>query len=108
MKRELLDYDPLTGNKQYFGWEDQGNEYLIDEIDRAHTKAVIDQNKRLNNADHGKGKDMWLVASIPPEVQFEWLDKHGVEFWNPAHKDGVKRLLNDPDYRYLKIRDVII
>lgn len=108
MRKALLDIDPLTGIRQYFGWDNEGNEYLIDEIDRSHTKAIIDQNKRLHNDGHGKGQDLELVASIPPEVQFEWLDKHGVEFWNPAHKDGVKRLLNDPDYRWLRIRDIYL
>lgn len=108
MHKALLDIDPLTGVRQYFGWDNDGNEYLVDEIDQAHTKAIIDQNKRLANADAGRGKDMRLVASVPPQVQFEWLDKHGVEFWNPAHKDGVKRLLNDPDYRYLRIQNIIL
>lgn len=101
MKRELLDYDPLTGIRQYFGWDDEGGEYVIDEIDKSTTQAVIDQNKRLEGT--GMGKDMRLAASIPVEVQFEWVDKFGVEFWNPAHKDGVKRLLNSSDYRYLRV-----
>lgn len=106
MNRELLDVDPLTGVRQYFGWDADGNEYLIDEIDRSLTSQVIEQNKRIEGA--GKGKDMWLAASIPPEVQFEWLDKFGVEFWNPAHKDGVKRLLNSNEYRYLRVNHFIM
>lgn len=108
MKRALLDVDPLTGVRQYFGWDRDGNEFLIDEIDRSQTKAIIDQNKRLHNEDAGRGKDMRLVASIPPEVQFEWLDKFGVEFWNPAHKDGVRKLLNSSDYRYLRIQNIML
>jgi len=106
MKRELLDYDPLTGIREYFEWDEQGNEYITEEIDRSLTQQVINQNKRIEGA--GKGKDMWLAASIPPEVQYEWLDKFGIEFWNPAHKEGVKRLLNDPDYRYLRVNHFII
>lgn len=108
MNKELLDFDPLTGVRQYFGWDNDGGEYLIDEFDTDYTKAIIDQNKRLANADHGKGKDMRLVASIPPQVQYEWLDKHGIEFWNPDHKDGVKRLLNSSDYRWLRIQDIYL
>lgn len=108
MKRELLDYDPLSGIRQYFGWDDDGNEYLIDEVDKRDVQAVLDRNKELSNhADLKKG-DMWLVASIPPWVQFEWVDKHGVQFWNPDHKEGVKRLLNSSDYRWLKTQDIIL
>ena len=105
MNRELLDFDPLTGIRQYFGWDADG-EYIIDEIDCSSTQAVIDQNKRLEG--EGMGKDMRLAASIPPEVQYEWLDKYGIECWNPAHKDGVKRLLNSNEYRYLRINHFII
>lgn len=106
MKRALLDVDPLTGVRQYFGWDNEGGEYVIDEIDRVLTKQVIDQNKRIEGA--GMGKDMRLAASIPPEVQYEWLDKFGIEFWNPAHKDGVKKLLNSSDYRYLRVNHFIM
>lgn len=105
MNRELLDIDPLTGIRQYFGWDEDG-EYIIDEIDRDLTKSVIEQNKRIEGA--GMGKELRLAASVPPEVQFEWLDKFGVEFWNPAHKDGVKRLLNSSDYRYLRVNHFIM
>lgn len=106
MQRALLDVDPLTGVRQYFGWDADGNEYLIDEIDKSTTQAVIDQNKRIEGA--GMGKDVRLAASIPPEVQFEWLDKYGIQFWNPDHKEGVKRLLNSNEYRYLRVNHFII
>lgn len=101
MNKWLLDDDPLTGVRQYFGFDNDGNEFLIDEIDHSATKAILDQNKRLEG--EGMGGEMRLAASIPPQVQFEWMDKHGIEFWNPDHKDGVKRLLNSSDYRYLRI-----
>ena len=106
MKRELLDYDPLTGIRQYYGWNDDGEEFIIDEIDQSLTKRTIDQNKRIEGA--GKGKDMWLAASIPPEVQYEWLDKFGIEFWNKDHKEGVRRLLNSNEYRYLRVNHFML
>lgn len=106
MNKWLLDDDPLSGVRQYFGVDVDGQEYLIDEIDKSATKAVIDQNKRLEG--EGMGGDMRLAASIPPEIQFEWLDKFGVEMWNPNHKQGVARLLNSSDYRYLRVNHFMI
>lgn len=106
MKRALLDYDPLTGIREFFEWDEEGNEYVTEEIDRSLTQQVIDQNKRIEGA--GKSKDMWLAASIPPEVQLSWVKDHGIEFWNPAHKEGVKRLLNSNEYRYLRVNHFII
>ena len=108
MKRALLDADPLTGIRQYFGWDRDGNEYLIDEVDKSTVNAVLDRNKELSNHHASRKGDMWLVASIPSWVQYEWLDKHGVQFWNPDHREGVKRLLNSSDYRYLKTQDIIL
>lgn len=64
-------------------------------------QVVIDQNKRLEG--QGMGKELRLAASIPPGVQFEWLAKYGVRFWDPNHKEAVKRLLNSNEYRYLRI-----
>jgi hypothetical protein len=69
-------------------------------------QAVIDQNKRLEG--HGMGKELRLAASIPPGVQFEWLTKYGVRFWDPNHKKKVRELLNSSEYRYLRINHFIM
>lgn len=106
MKKFLLETDPLTGISDYYAEDADGQGYYIEEVSHDITRQTIEQNKRLEG--EGKGKDMWLAASIPPGVQFEWLAKHGVEFWNPAHRDGVRRLLNSSDYRYLRINNFMI
>jgi hypothetical protein len=106
VREAFLDYDPLTGIEEYFGWDEDGNEYVIERINRDLTKQVIDQNKRIEGS--GMGKEMRLAASIPPEVQLQWVDKYGIEFWNPDHKEGVKRLLNSNEWRYLRVNHFMI
>lgn len=101
MKKFLLDHDALNGVRQYFGVDTDGQEYLIDEVDAAATRAVIERNKAIEGA--GMGKDMRLAASVPPQVQFEWIDKYGVHMHNPNHKEAVRRLLNSNEYRYLRV-----
>lgn len=101
MKRALLDVDPLTGIRQYFAWDNSGNEYLIDEGDTTDTKRVLDQNKRIEG--QGMGKDMRLAASVPPEVQMEWLTKYGVNMFDPNHKEAVRRLLNSNEYAHCRV-----
>ena len=96
MKKFLLDYDPLNGVRQYFGVDADGQEYLIDEIDNSTTRAVLDQNKRIEG--HGMGKELRLAASIPAEVWMRWKDELGIDIWNPDHKAAVVRLLNSSDY----------
>jgi hypothetical protein len=46
--------------------------------------------------------ELRLSARIPLTVYYEWKNKFGVDVFNPDHKEGVKRLLNSADYRYLK------
>lgn len=101
MIKWLLDADPFTGVRQYFSVDADGQEYLIDEIDAPTTKAVLDQNQRMEG--QGMGKEMRLAASIPVQVQFEWIDKYGVNMWDPNHKKAVTRLLNSNEYRYLRV-----
>lgn len=91
------------GIEQSIGTDNEGNIVLKTDFSgsRAMTQAVIEQNKRMEGT--GKGKDMWLAASIPPAVQYEWMHKYGIQFWNPDHKEGVRRLLNSDEYRYLRV-----
>lgn len=105
--RELVDYNPMFGRYTYVEDGDQ-DEFTIREVfDRRLSKAVVDRNKALEGTQRTDG-DMRLTASIPPEVQLEWVEKFGVNLWNPNHAEGVKRLLNDPDYRYLRINHIIL
>jgi hypothetical protein len=54
------------------------------------------------------GDGLEKVASIPACIIYEWITKHGVNLYNPNHQDGVKRLLNSSDYRWLKVREIIL
>lgn len=99
--------NPLSGVRVGWDFDADAQEHIFTtQIDRQLTRAVIDRNKAMEG--EGMGKDMRLAASIPPEVQFEWLDKYGVEFWNEDHREGVKRLLNSNEYRYLRVNHFIM
>ena len=39
---------------------------------------------------------------MPAVVEIEWLQKYGVNLSDPDHKGRVFKLLNSPEYRYLK------
>jgi hypothetical protein len=42
------------------------------------------------------------VASVPVSIQLKWFHEKGVAMWNPDHKQAVARLLDDPEWLYLK------
>lgn len=73
--------------------------------------AYIDGNKRRQTQDDGyadvPGPDggrrlMRRVAHLSPFVIL-WLKKHkGIDVYNPEDRPKLMRLLNDPDFRYLR------
>lgn len=69
---------------------------------------ILEENKVLQNEDTGRMGEFVRAAQIPITVQMEWLTKYGIDAWEPNHAGGVRRLLNSPDYRYLKTRNIII
>jgi hypothetical protein len=96
-----------SGFEQFIGYDETSDKIVLKTT--FDNEPTIERNKQLAGTDgFGKGKDMWLAASIPPGIQYEWLVKHGVNLWNKDHAPAVRRLLNDPDYRYLRIRHFIL
>lgn len=109
---ELIDWNRDTGLKKYIGDhpDDPDGVLIRYEQDSRAAQQIIDRNKRsqVDKLNQRMKNGMNKVAEIPVGVMYEWLVKFGVDCWNPDHSDGVKKLLNDPDYRYLKCRDIIL
>ena len=104
---ELL--DRYNGVSTFLGGGDDDDTVLVKrEFDPAATSAILDRNKAMQNEAFDRRGDMWHAASIPVSVMFEWLTKYGINAWNPRHMDGVKKLLNSDEYRYLRVRNFII
>jgi len=101
--REFLDYDPLSGITQYIETDEDTGQSVIHSV--ADSEPILEANKAMANDDtyskDGIKNSFWHVASIPPIVQMQWLQK-GVNIMNRADWPKVKKLLNDPEYRYLK------
>lgn len=106
---DLIDHDPHTGLRKYMNYDEATDAIQISYAqDRAAQNTVLDRNKSAQSDQWDRRSDFWHAAHIPVGVMYEWKVKHGVDAWDPAHKPGVMRLLNDPDYRYLRVRHFII
>ena len=107
MKR-LLDYDDLSGVSTYFeGYGEDG--FTLHYTQDA--EPILEQNKQkqsMGREYYARDKDMWRVASIPVGIQMKWLIEHGVDVYNKDHWPKIRKLLNDPDYRWLKTAEIII
>ena len=101
MKKTLLEYDDFTGLTEIFHPARDGK-WGIETIQ--DVEPVLEANKALQNDGDGysESRELRRAASIPHIVQMQWLNKLGVDLYNPNHWPAVKRLLNDPEWRHLR------
>lgn len=106
---ELIDHDPHTGLRKWMDYDPDSDSVLVSyDQDKTVVDAALDRNKYVQNEHHDRREDMWHAAHVPVEIMYEWLTKYGVNAWDPSHIDGVKRLLNSNEYRYLRVRNFIM
>jgi hypothetical protein len=111
---QLLDHNPHTGLSKYLGEHPDDPEGVLVRYtqDAASIQRHIDHNKALANDATGPMGDMAKAASIPVGIMYEWKAKYGVDAWRYSAceetRKQVNRLLNSSDYRYLKVRNIII
>jgi hypothetical protein len=106
MGKKLLGHDPETGVTEYFHYDETSDTSYVETVQ--DVSGILDANKNLQNNDdytrHGMKEEMWHYASIPIIVQMQWLKEYGMENWPmlPQNKKLLFRLLNSPDYQYLR------
>ena len=103
MQHFRSEINPVTGNREDYYWDDAEGKLI--QRTRANVTKILEANKRQNNAsiDQRFGNQMMHeVANIPLTVVTEWRKKYGIDVFKPEHKKKMLRLLDDPEYRYLK------
>ena len=106
MARRLLDADPLTGLRTWHEHDEESGRTLIHY--EGDAEPMIARNRAAANAAYGRLGEMTHVAAIPASVQMQWLVEKGVDVLDPDHRQAVARLLDDPEWRYLKTRNIIL
>jgi hypothetical protein len=104
MTKRLIDRDPITGEAVWYEYKASDDSATI-----THTQdvsAILDSNIAMANdpdkTARGIKGDLWKYASIPNVVYVKWLQEKGVDIFNRAHRKEMFRLLNSPEYKYLK------
>lgn len=94
----------FDGTEQFMGTNPVTGEVVL-KTTYADARAVTDRNAELRKAGHGNGKDMKLAASIPLSLVTKWRIEEGVDVFSndPAHKRKARQLLNDHQYKMLRI-----
>lgn len=106
MKR-IFDYEPDTGITTWY--EDTEDGFALRYEQDAEPIIELNKTKQsMGREYYARDNEMWRVASIPSVIQMKWMIEKGVDVYNPDHWPAVQRLLNDPEWRYLKTAEVII
>lgn len=98
---------PVTGAREDYYWDDMEKRLVCRK--RHDVTDILEANKRDANATidqrHGNGM-MHHVADIPMSLVVKWKQELGVDVLSndPEQKRKVRKLLNDPEYRYLRTR----
>lgn len=103
MTKRLLDFNPLTGERVLFEYEQSTDRMVITHqqdvdghLEYSHTRATDDNYSRK-----GIKNDMWHYARVPNAVIMEMKTKHGVDFFDKNHAKRVFELINK-EYPYCK------
>ncbi len=104
LMRRLIDRNPVTGETVWYEFNHADESATI--THEQDVQLLLDRN-RASAADDDKTKrgiknDWWKYASVPNVVQVEWRQKYGVDMFNRDHQKAVFKLLNSPDYAFLK------
>lgn len=97
MSKRLFDYDPMTGIKKFWHY-DESNDKAIIETEQDST-LILEANKMERNSHDGKyGDGMHKVASIPMTMYWQWK-KEGL--FEPGSESKLMARLRDPSYCHL-------
>jgi hypothetical protein len=104
LAKQILDYDPFTGMTTTFEYDHATDETTIGR--EQDVSFLLDMNRAMANDEYiskeGIKNGWWHYAQIPNIVIEKWLNEHGVDLYNKDHQKAVFKLLNQPEYRYLK------
>ncbi len=102
--KELISWDPMNGIAQYHHYDVDTGASIFESVGDAG--PAIEQNKRIaNDPDiwkRGVKNEFALYASFPAIFQVKLMAEHGIDVYKKEHGPRLSKILEHPDYRYLK------
>tara|TARA_R100000995_G_scaffold84081_2_gene61685 strand:- start:169 stop:486 length:318 start_codon:yes stop_codon:yes gene_type:complete len=102
----MTDSSPIKRKTTYDADGDNLVQHSVQDV-----RPLIELNKKEFNKDYINGgvetKELGMrkVASIPLIIVEKWKREHGVDMMNKDHWPKIKKLLNDPEYRFLRTHE---
>ncbi len=104
MTKRLIDRDPITGEAVWYQYTASDDSAVIthtQEVDFIIDRNIASANDEAKTA-RGIKQDWWKYAEIPNIVWIKWKQEKGVDIFDKGQKKELFKLLNDPEYAYLK------
>lgn len=105
--KSLISFDPLNNISQYMHYDEDTDISHFESVGDA--TEVLEYNRALANdtdiTKYGIKNDLWLYAKIPAIVQLKLMAEKGIDIYKKEHGNALSKVLEDPDYRYLKTTD---
>ena len=98
-----MSVDPLSGVQTFHDHDESTGVMHLQRVQ--DVEPILERNKALQKTDHQSNgiKKSWMHAATVPNIIIEkWINEYGVNFYNRDHWPAVKRLLNSPEWRYLR------
>ena len=107
-KKRVLDFNPITGETVFFEYNDHESKVTL--THEQDVTPIINKNKRIAGKQDwrkaARKDDLVKYASVPNTIIIKWKQELGVDLFNPDHRKKVFKLLNSPEYSYLKVTDM--
>lgn len=95
--------ESVGGVAEYLHWDESDDRFAVER--RMDATPVLDANARRRNDGtngYGKSRELRHLATVPIVVQYEWIRRYGADPLARGQEDLLRRVLNDPDWRWLR------
>lgn len=104
--RRVLDVHP-DGLTEVFHWDESEKRFAIEY--KQDAEPTVNLAKAIDSETGGWSptREWKHVASVPVTVQLQMIQRYGADPFKRGNEDLLKRVLNDPEWRYLRIGGMV-
>jgi hypothetical protein len=99
--RRLLEVQP-DGVVELFHFDETTGQFAIEHVEDIGPALAANQARANAGDGFSPSRELREIAEIPPVIALKWLNELGIDVFDRNHWPAVKRLLRDPDWRWLR------
>ena len=102
--KSLISVDEYSGISQYHHYDIDTDTSVFESVADAEPTLELNRARANDNefTKHGMKDEFWLYASIPNILVLKFRIEHGIDVYKKEDGPKLSKLLEDPQYRYLK------